>query len=234
MIPLKKALTSSIGKKYIMAITGLSLVGFMVTHLLANLTLYWPDPVVFNQYPHKLKSFGGLLTIAELGLGGLFATHAAMAIWLWRDKQFSGGKYAAERISKGGNSRFNTSSLGMTVTGLLLLVFLVAHVLHFRFGPAEAAGYMTMIDGEPARDLYRLVAEEFKNPVVAGVYALTMLFFGLHVRHGFWSAFQSLGAMKPEWSKGIYAFAAAIAFLFTIGFLFIPVWFYFDMPARIN
>jgi succinate dehydrogenase / fumarate reductase, cytochrome b subunit len=234
MIPLKKALTSSTGKKYVMGVTGLSLVGFMVTHLAANLALYWPDPSLFNLYPHKLAQFGALLTVAELGLAGLFAVHAAMAIWLYFDKRSAGGHYASERISKGGNSRFNLASLGMTVSGLFLLVFLVLHVLHFRFGPAIAEGYVTMIDGQPARDLYRLVAEEFKNPVVAGLYVVSMLFLGLHLRHGFWSAFQSLGAMKPEWSNKIYAAAAGIAFLFTIGFLFIPIWFYFDMPGRLN
>lgn len=234
MIPLKKALTSSMGKKYVMAVTGLSLVGFMVTHLAANLTLYWPDPAVFNLYPQKLGQLGSLLVVAELALAGLFAVHAAMAIWLYVDKRRARGHYETEPTSKGGNSRFNVASLGMTVTGLFLLVFVVLHVIHFRFGPSIAEGYVTMIDGEPARDLYRLVADEFKNPVIAGLYVVSMLFLGLHVRHGFWSAFQSLGAMKPEWSNKIYAAAAGIAFLFTIGFLFIPIWFYFDMPGRLN
>lgn len=229
MIPFKKALTSSIGKKYVMGVTGLSLLGFMTTHLLANLTLYWPDPELFNLYPHKLRQWGGVLTLMEFGLGGLFMVHAAMAAWLARDKYEAKGTYANERISKGGNSRFNLASNGMTITGILLFTFVAAHVLHFRFGPV----YMTMIDGEPARDLYKLVAESFKDPFVAGLYSVTMLFFGLHVRHGFWSAFQSLGAMKPEWSKQIYALGAAIAFVFTIGFVFIPIWFYFDMPGRL-
>jgi len=230
MIPFNKALTSSLGKKYVMGITGLSLLGFMVTHLVANLTLYWPDPELFNLYPHKLKQWGSLLTVAELALAGLFATHASMAVWLYQDKRKAGGTYASERETKGGNSRFNASSRAMMVTGTLLLVFLVAHVLHFRLGPY----YETMIDGEPARDLYRLVQEEFRNPVVAGLYSVVMLYLGLHVRHGFWSAFQSLGLMKPEWSGRIYALAAAIAFVFTIGFLFIPMWFYLDAPGSLN
>lgn len=233
MIPLKKALMSSIGKKYVMGVTGLSLVGFMVTHLAANLTLYWPDPAVFNSYPAKLHAYGALLTAAELGLGALFATHAAMAFWLWSDKQRAAGDYFAGRPSKGGNSRLNYSSRNMIWTGGLLLAFVIAHVLHFRFGPGIAEGYTTLIDGEPARDLYRLVAEQFQDPVIAALYSIVMLFVGLHVRHGFWSAFQSLGAMKPEWSKGIYAIGAGVAFIFTIGFLFIPLWFYFDMPGRL-
>ena len=233
MIPLQKALTSSIGKKYVMAVTGLSLVGFMVTHLLANLTLYWPDPELFNRYPAKLHAWGPLLTVAELGLAGLFAVHASMAMWLGKDKNEAGGKYAGERRGKGGNSRFGPAANGMTITGVLLLVFVVAHVLHFRFGPGVMEGYTTLVDGEPARDLYRLVYEQFQDPVVTILYSVTMLFLGLHVRHGFWSAFQSLGAMKPEWSKAIYGLAAAIAFIFTAGFLFIPIWLYFDIPARL-
>lgn len=232
MIPLKKALTSSLGKKYVMAITGLSLLGFMVTHLLANLTLYWPDSTVFNTYPHKLKQWGPLLTVAEIGLAGLFAVHAAVAIAIQRDKK-GAQSYADGRPSKGGNSRLNVASRSMIISGGMLLLFVIGHVLHFRFGPGIEAGYQVMIDGQPARDLYRLVAEEFKNPVVAALYAAFMLYFGLHVRHGFWSAFQSLGAMKPEWSKGIYAAGLTIAVIFTAGFFFIPIWFYFDMPGRL-
>jgi succinate dehydrogenase / fumarate reductase cytochrome b subunit len=140
MIPLKKALTSSIGKKYIMGVTGLSLVGFMVTHLLANLTLYWPDPNLFNQYPAKLHAWGPLLKVAELALGGLFAAHAGMGLLLSEENRRMGGKYAAERTSKGGNSRFGPASINMIITGGVLLVFLVAHIIHFRFGPGIEAG----------------------------------------------------------------------------------------------
>jgi len=233
MIPLKKALTSSPGKKYVMAVTGLSLLGFMVTHLLANLTLYWPDPMAFNTYPHKLRQWGPLLTAAELGLAGLFAIHASLAVAIQIDKRGKTATYANGRPSKGGNSRLNMSSSSMIISGLALLAFLAGHVLHFRFGPGMDAGYVTMIDGEPARDLYRLVAEQFRNPVVAGIYMVFMVYFGLHVRHGFWSAFQSLGAMKPEWSKAIYAAGMTIAVIFTSGFIFIPIWFYFDMPGRL-
>lgn len=227
MIPLKKALTSSIGKKYVMGVTGLSLLGFMVTHLLANLTLY-VGPETFNQYPHELKAMGPLLTVAEIGLLVLFATHIVMAGVLFRDKEASSGKYVASRKTKGGNSRFNLASTKMSITGGVLFLFLLLHVAQFRFAglwKSNFAEYTTTVNGEEAIDLYRLVAETFQSPVWVAVYVVVMLVFGMHIRHGFWSAFQSLGAMKPEWSKQIYAAGAVIAAIFTIGFLFIPIYF---------
>lgn len=228
MIPLKKALTSSIGKKYVMGVTGLSLLGFMVTHLLANLTLY-VGPEAFNKYPHELKSMGPLLTIAEIGLAVLFLTHIVMAAVLFKDKEAAGGKYGTARSTKGGNSRFNFASTKMSITGGILFVFLLLHVAQFRFAnllKSNFAEYTTTVNGEEAVDLYRLVAETFQSPVWVAIYVIVMVVFGMHVRHGFWSAFQSLGAMKPEWSKQIYALGAVVAAIFTIGFLFIPVFFF--------
>lgn len=229
MIPLKKALNSSIGKKYIMGITGLSLVGFMFSHLYGNLFLYWPESTGFNGYTDALHSWGGWLTAAEFGLAALFIIHAAMAFWLQTDKTRAKGRYAESRKTKGGPSHMTIFSRNMFWTGFVLFGFLIVHVLQFRFGPGVEAGYTTTIgQNAEARDLFRLVVETFQDPVWVVIYMVVMLFLGLHVRHGFWSALQSLGAMKPEWSKAIYAVGAAIALIFVLGFMLIPPWLYFD------
>lgn len=244
MIPIKKALTSSIGKKYVMGVTGLSLIGFMFTHLYGNLFLYWPDPDAFNGYTKSLHDWGAWLTVAEFGLLGLFVTHIAMALWLQKDKIEATrskqgtnkpltARYFSGFRSKGGPSNFGISSKNMILTGVVLGIFLVLHVLHFRFAIFGGADYTTMLHGEQARDLYTLVSEELGKPHIAVLYLGVIGFLGFHIRHGFWSALQSLGAMKPEWSKAIYAVGAGVAFFLFVGFFLIPIWFMFDVPGRL-
>ncbi len=243
MIPIKKALTSSLGKKYVMGVTGLSLIGFMFTHLYGNMFLYWPDPDAFNGYTKSLHDWGAWLTIAEFGLLALFGTHMAMALWIQKTKveatkdQGTGkpltARYAAKFRSKGGPSHFGISSKNMIFTGIVLGVFVILHVLHFRFAIFGGGDYTTMLDGEQARDLYRLVAEDLSKPFIGVLYMGVVAFLGFHVRHGFWSALQSLGAMKPEWSKAIYGVGAGVAFFLFVGFFLIPLWFMLDVPGRL-
>ena len=74
--------------------------------------------------------------------------------------------------------------------------------------------------------LYRLVLESFTQPLYVGLYVAAMLFLGLHLRHGFWSAFQSLGAMNPRLTKPVYALALVVALVLSVGFLALPVYVY--------
>lgn len=228
MLSIKDALSSSIGRKYLMAVSGLSLVGFLVTHLAGNALLYLPDGENFNLYAKGLSDLGPALLVGEVGLLVLFVLHIAVAVKL----HFAGGKqrgrpYAVGQSSKGGNSKYNVSSKNMIWTGLVLMVFLVVHVAWFRFEIGVEGTYTTMIDGVESRDLYRLVAETFQNPVIALFYTIVMAFLGLHLRHGFWSAFQSLGVMAPKYSKLIQYAGYVVAFVLAVGFLGIPFYIFF-------
>jgi len=107
------------------------------------------------------------------------------------------------------------------------LLFLVVHIWTFKFGPGIAEGYVTTLDGEPARDLYRLVVETFKNPLYVFGYTLVMILLGFHLRHGFWSAFQSLGAIRPTALKTMQFTAMIVGILLAVGFLSIPVYIFF-------
>lgn len=228
MLSIKDALSSTVGRKYLMAASGLLLTGFLASHLAANVLLYLPEGTAFNLYAKGLRSFGPLLTVAELGLLGLFLAHIALALKL----HFAGGKqrgrqYAVGQETKGGPSKYNPASVYMIATGLVLMFFLVAHVAWFRFELGVSGDYTTMIDGVASRDLYRLVIDTFKNPAAAGMYTAVMVFLGFHLRHGFWSAFQSLGLMAPKYSKLIYAAGLLVAVTFAGGFLGIPFFIYF-------
>jgi succinate dehydrogenase / fumarate reductase, cytochrome b subunit len=234
MLPLTKAVSSSVGKKLVMALSGIGLVVFLAEHLLGNLLLYKSDGTDFNLYARGMESFGWLLTVAELGLAGTFLLHIVLAFGLKGTNWGARPQGYRQLRSKGGKSLSNVSSRNMIVTGALILGFLVLHLWQFRFGPKQAAGYAVAIHGEQVWDLHRLVHETFGNPLYVGVYVAAMLFMGFHVRHGFWSAFQSLGAMNDRLTKPVYALGVLIAALFTVGFLFIPIWIYFDIPGALK
>jgi succinate dehydrogenase / fumarate reductase cytochrome b subunit len=224
---------TTVAKKFVMALSGLALIGFVITHLLGNLTLYSRSGEPFNAYALKLHSLGLLLTVAEVGLVVLFLVHIAFALMakqthlaarpkgyrVWRSKA-----HALSGVPEGSPS--NISSRNMIVSGLALLAFVGIHIWQFRFGPSIDAGYVTSIHGEDARDLHRLIVETFKNPVWAGFYVVMMVFLGLHLRHGFWSAFQSAGWTRRDTTLKIRVLGAGLAGLLTVGFLFIPVYIY--------
>jgi succinate dehydrogenase / fumarate reductase cytochrome b subunit len=229
MIPLRQALRSTVGKKLVMAITGLALTLFVITHLAGNLQLFLKDGTKFNQYAHMLQSLGWLLYVAEAGLLFFVLAHAVNGI-LIKGKNWSARgevKYSRYR-TKGSPSLQNLSTHSMIVSGLTILVFLVIHISHFKFGKNIAEGYVTTINGVEVRDLHRLVVETFKQPVWALGYMGVMVLLGLHLRHGFWSAFQSLGAMSPRLSSLIYALGVVLAILLALGFLGIPLWILVD------
>ena len=225
MIPLKSALSSSVGRKYLMAISGLSLVGFVIMHLIGNLTLLIPGGEAFNAYASKLESLGPVLYVMEIGLVLFFLIHIKMAIQVkLKNNSARPEKYAHASVSKGGNSKSNISSRNMIVTGIVLLVFLILHIRFFKFGPGIAEGYKIELAGHEVRDLYRLVHESFQSTGLVAFYVFVMLLLGLHLRHGFWSAFQSLGLQNPRFSKPIYALGILLAVALSIGFLILPIY----------
>ena len=236
MVPVKELIQSSIGKKYFMAVTGLALVGFIIVHLLGNLTLY-AGAEQFNNYAWTLHSLGPTLWVAEIGLIAIFLVHIVVAAGIHTYKYKARGgfsRYGHAQHSKGGGSHYNIFSRGMIVTGGVLLVFLIIHIMHFKFGlfsPAEIADKSTTIDGVEGGDLYARVAHAFTNPLWVIFYVVVMLFLGGHLRHGFWSAFQSLGALNHRLEKPATVIAAVVAVLLALGFLGIPIFLFVTQGA---
>lgn len=226
---------SSIAVKLLTGITGLALIVYIALHLTENLVLFL-GAEAYNAYAHFLFTigYGYLVYVAEVGLAAVFLLHVYAGIQVWLDKRRArGGGYEVVG-SAGGPSRKTISSRTMIVTGLLLLVFLALHVWMFRLGPAEEQGYvMVGSEGEAMRDLYRLVWEWFQElPVVIG-YMAVMLFLGFHLKHGFWSAWQSLGANNERYAPVIYGVGVVFAVVIAVGFLFLPLYMYLfaDPPS---
>src|SRR5262249_19555912 len=149
-------LSSSVGKKLLNGLTGVLLLGFIVAHLLGNLTIFVGQDAL-NGYAHLTHSLGFVLILIELALGAVFLLHAYAGLTVWRDKQRARGTAYTQVASKGGPSRQTLASRSMALTGVVLLVFLVIHLYQFRFGPGEAQGYVANLHGERVWDLNRIV-----------------------------------------------------------------------------
>lgn len=223
---------SSVGKKALMGLSGLALVLFSIAHLSGNLSLYSRSGENFNRYAAFLHSFGPMVVVAEVGLVFLFGAHILTGILVSRaNRAARPGRYKME-VSKGGPSFSSPASKNMIITGSVLLAFVVVHILQFRFGPGVEQGYVTTVDGKQARDLHKLVVEVFANPLWVGFYVFAMALFGMHLRHGFWSAFQSLGAMRDDLRKPFYLVGLFIALILAVGFLFIPIFLFVNQGGH--
>ncbi len=219
MINIVSAAHSSVGKKIVTGLTGLALILFILVHLAGNLTLYF-GASAFNGYAAFLEEIGHhmLLPVAEVCLAAVFLFHivAGVSVALRRREARTVPYYKAADAAH--TSTKTSSSLTMIWTGSGLFVFLILHILQFRI-----ANVMT----PPAqRNLYNLVVNVFHQPLYVGIYTLVMLGLGLHLRHGFWSAFQSLGLNNKRILPFLYGFAVLFAVVIALGFLAIPIYMY--------
>lgn len=203
-----------------MAITGAGLIGFALTHLLGNLLIFL-GPDAFNFYAYKLTS-NPLIYLAEAVLLSLFLGHIiiALVVNVQNKKARSQSYYKKERTGRGETIASKT----MPLTGIILLVFLVLHLINFKYG----SNYPTTVDGVEMRDLYRTVIEYFNNPLYVTWYVFAMLSFGLHTSHGFWSMFQTWGLDHPKYTPKIKAAANAYGILVALGFSSLAVYSYFQ------
>jgi len=219
---LKSFVFSPVGKKVVTGITGLGLTLFVIMHMLGNLS-YFQGSDAYNAYTEFLSSLGLLLYVVEAGLLLFVIFHVVLGINIFINKRKARKEGYKQFKSVGGASKQSISSKSMIVTGLILLVFLVIHLISFKYG----THYETTLEGETVRDLARLLTEKFQSPVYAFGYVAVMLLLAVHLRHGVWSAFQSLGATNPRLTPFIYTAGAIIGLLIAAGFLVLPLWIFF-------
>ena len=222
MDKLSHLVRTTVGRKLINGLTGLFLLAFIAAHLGGNFNLLIGKDA-FNGYAVKLWSLGWLVYVIEAGLALVFILHALMGSTVYLDKLRARPDGYKKLKSAGSPSRQTTASKTMIFTGALLLIFLVWHLVQFRFGPH----YTTMYHGQEARDLYRLVVEVYSDPFNVIAYEIIMILLGFHLRHGFWSAFHTLGVNNPKYARPIYAIGIVFAVVVAVGFLAIPPYIYF-------
>ena len=216
---------SSVGKKVITGITGLALFAFVIVHLIGNLTLLL-GPGAFNGYAHFLESalHGWLIYAFEVGIVLIFAFHIASAFTVaWTDRRAARRTGYRYQRDAGGKSRKTFSSTTMIYTGLLLLLYVAYHIKVFKYGAHE----MVMVHGTEMKNLFQVVVSAFKNPFMAFGTAVLMALLGFHLRHGIWSAFQSLGWANDRYLPLLTRIALVFSILLAIGFILIPIYLFF-------
>jgi succinate dehydrogenase / fumarate reductase cytochrome b subunit len=205
-------LGSSIGRKLVMAVTGLVLFGFVIGHLVGNLQVY-QGPEKLNHYAELLRSLGPLLWVARITL------LVAVGLHIWAATALTLANRRARSVGyESWTPQASTyASRTMRWSGVIVLLFVVYHLLHFTFGPR--AVHPQFIPG----DVYHNFITGFQNPLVSLFYILSMLALGLHLYHGAWSILQTVGASHPRLDAVRQGAAAVVAALIVLGNVSMPV-----------
>ncbi|MEZ5989593.1 MAG: succinate dehydrogenase cytochrome b subunit [Planctomycetota bacterium] len=208
---------SSIGRKAVMAVTGLLLSLFLLAHMAGNM-LAWAGPAAFNGYAWALKGNAGLLWTARVGLLLVFVVHVASALSLTAENRRARPvAYAREATIQA-----SYASRTMLLTGLVVLAYLVLHLLHFTIGVVEPTAFASHT-AEGKHDAYRMLVLGFRNPLLSGVYIVAMGFLWLHVSHGLTTLWQSLVWNHPRYRPLLERGGRAVAALIVLGFVSVPV-----------
>ncbi|MFT4666269.1 MAG: succinate dehydrogenase / fumarate reductase cytochrome b subunit [Polaribacter sp.] len=218
-------LTSSIGQKLVMSLTGLFLVSFLLIHLLGNLLLLASDGgEAFNTYAYFM-THNPLIKTVSYGLYFFILAHAVQGFLLWfKNRSAKGSRYAVSSTKT-----TTLPSRHMALLGTFILAFLFIHMGDFWFKMKTEVLPMVEIAGfdEPIADLYFRVAEAFKNPLIVAAYVFGQLVLAMHLWHGFQSAFQTLGLNHKKYTPAIAGLGKLISIVVPAGFAIIPLYHYF-------
>jgi succinate dehydrogenase / fumarate reductase cytochrome b subunit len=210
-------LSSPIGRKWIVAITGIVLVLFVIGHLIGNLSIFLgPDSI--NSYAHLLENLGELLWLVRGILLLCVVLHIWLTISLWRENMRARPRKYAVKNDLG----TTVYARLMRLSGLTVLAFVLFHLAEFTW-QSFTPEYRTWYDARGYRDVYRMVITGFCNPFVSGFYILAIGLLAMHLSHGIASLFQTLGItsvrMRPLFERG----GRVIAWLLFAGFVSIPL-----------
>jgi succinate dehydrogenase / fumarate reductase cytochrome b subunit len=219
-LPLVGWLFSSIGKKTVVAVTGLALVLFVVGHLLGNFTIYF-GPDVINAYALKLHSLGPLLWVVRLGLLAVVVLHIMFTMLVWAENR----RARPQKYAVFAPMRTTVFARTMRLSGLIVLAFVIFHLAHFTahlVDPAFAS-YKTDLHGKEVHDVYRMVVVGFANPLVSGFYVLALFLLAMHLSHGVSSLFQTLGVTNRLLRPLLETGARVLAWALFLGYASIPI-----------
>ena len=214
---LTRLYASTVGKKVVMAITGILLVLFVLAHMAGNLKVF-QGAEAFNAYAEGIRELGypflphyGALWLMRLGLLAAVGLHIWAAWSLYRTSKRARSTSYRKRESLA----FSYASRTMRWGGVIVLAFVVYHILHFTTGQAHT----DFVAGDP----YRNLVVAFQNPLVSLSYVVAVGALGLHLYHGIWSGFQTLGLNHPKYNRYRRPLAAGLSILLFVGFIIVPV-----------
>jgi succinate dehydrogenase / fumarate reductase cytochrome b subunit len=210
---------SAVGKKWVMAVTGILLMGYVFFHMLGNLKVYlgaedlnhygeWLRDLLVPFFPRTVT-----LWLLRIGLIAAFVFHIHAAYGLTRINRQA--RAAGCYISKRDYQAANAASRSMRYTGVVILLFLIFHLADLTWGTVNP----DFVRG----DVYRNLVASFERPAVSAIYIVANIALGLHLFHGAWSMFQSLGLNNPRWNSWRRGFAVGFAAIVTVGNLTFPI-----------
>jgi succinate dehydrogenase / fumarate reductase cytochrome b subunit len=218
----KNLFTSSVGKKFVMALTGLLLFLFVIAHLVGNLQVFLGAEVI-NRYGNFLQTNLELIWPARIGLLALVLLHIWSAIKLSAENKAARPQaYVQKEVVAA-----SYASRTMLWSGIIIFVFIVYHLLHFTV-QAQAINltgknFALLEDEKHQHDVFAMLVLGFQNPLVAGFYVFAMFLLCLHLSHGLSAMFQSLGWKTPAYAPFIDCSARAVAWLIFVGYISIPI-----------
>jgi len=222
--------TSSIGRKLLMALSGLFLILFLAVHLAGNLQLLQNDGgVAFNAYS-DFMGHNPLIQLVSKGNFFFILLHAIVGLALWSKNRAARGTQGYAVVKTTATQTNPTFAKYMWIYGVIILVFIIIHLVQFwgvmKFGEIGTAVQLVEIEGKQVKDLYSLVAATFTNLGFVVFYVLCMVVLAFHLWHGFQSAFQTFGLNHPKYTPIIQFLGKAYSVLVPLGFAVIPIVFY--------
>jgi succinate dehydrogenase / fumarate reductase cytochrome b subunit len=212
----RRVLTSSLGKKFLVAVTGAGLFVFVIGHLLGNLQVFL-GPELINRYGNFLQTSPEILWPARIGLLACVVIHVWMSISLAIENYAArDARYEVKRVVGA-----SVASRTMVWSGVIIFSFICYHLAHFTLLYVHPE-YRDLHDQLGHHDVYRMMVIGFSNPWVCGFYALSIGLLCVHLGHGIGSMFQSLGLKNEAWAARINGFSIGLAVLIFLGYVSIP------------
>jgi succinate dehydrogenase / fumarate reductase, cytochrome b subunit len=205
---------ATIGKKVMMAVTGVILFGYVLGHMLGNLQIFAGRQMI-NDYAHFLHSHEGALWAARVVLLASVVLHIVASVQLWiLNNKARPVAYVRKR-----DVPASYAARTMKWSGPIIAAFVIFHVLHLTTGDI-----VPLYQGAPdSPDAYNNVITGFQHPAISIFYIVAVVLLSMHLYHGLWSMFQSMGVNHPRYTPRLKRFAAIFAVLIAVGYISIPV-----------
>ncbi|PLX79419.1 MAG: succinate dehydrogenase/fumarate reductase cytochrome b subunit [Desulfuromonas sp.] len=209
---------SSVGRKILVAVTGLLLVAFICVHLLGNLSLFAGADAI-NAYAEKLHSLGPVVWIFRLVMLGLFAVHVIFAVQLTVENSSARPEAYMQKV----NEEATFMSRSMIVTGCILFAFIVYHILHFTGRVVGVENVEALVDATGRFDVYTMVVQSFNSVAITLIYLIGMVCLFLHLAHGVGSFFQTLGLTNDSTFDAVGKLGKVVSIVLLVGYVAVVI-----------
>jgi succinate dehydrogenase / fumarate reductase cytochrome b subunit len=216
-LTLSNSFSTSVGKKILMAVSGMVLVGFVIAHLVGNLQIFLGQEAI-NRYAEFLQSNLELIWPARIFLLVMLILHIMTSVQLSMEA-------SAARPTSYESKKYIKASLAsrtMIYSGFLVFAFIIYHLLHFTFLRVHPQ-YSHFTDAKGRHDVYSMMVLSFQQPLICAAYIVPVFFLCFHLSHGISSMFQSLGLNTNRTRAGLAAWGSRLAWLIFLGYASIPI-----------